>query len=302
MLLCSIAPVDTQAAFTISKVAIISECHLRNMNNFKLEGEVATPLYRWVGGKRKLLPQILPLLPAEFGTYYEPFFGGGAAYFSLQHSRAVIGDKNPELINFLRVVKSGPGHLIKALSKLRNSESEYYRVRASKPDSEIQRAARFIYLTNLSFNGIYRVNKKGDFNVPYCKEPDRPFFDGAKIWACHRKLKETEIKLGNFAETVASAKSGDLVYFDPPYTVAHDNNGFLEYNEHIFQWDDQVKLAELAKQLNRKGVRVVISNANHDSVKKLYDTDKTHLIHRTSTVSGDGSKRVKVQEILVVYA
>ncbi len=259
------------------------------------------PLYRWVGGKRKLLPQILPHLPKQFGTYYEPFFGGGAVFFALHHSKSVVGDKNPEIINLLNVVKDNPALLIRALSKLNNSSTNYYETRSHTPESCIQRAARFIYLTNLSFNGIYRVNKLGQFNVPYCKEPDRPFFDGEKIWAAHRQLKNTTIKLGGFDETVKTASAGDLVYFDPPYTVKHDNNGFLEYNESIFQWEDQIKLANTTKELAKKGVTVVISNANHESVRSLYDANKINLLERTSTVSGDGTKRVKVREILVVY-
>lgn len=261
----------------------------------------ARPLFRWVGGKQRLLPKIIPFLPSEFGTYYEPFFGGGALYFRLSPREAVLGDKNPEVTNYLQVVKESPGALVRALSRLRNSEAAYYKVRGSVPVSPIQRAARFQYLVNLGFSGVYRVNKKGNFNVPYSGESDRVFFDGNQIWRAHRCLKSATIITGEFDETVTTAVAGDLVYFDPPYTVAHDNNGFLEYNEHIFQWQDQMKLARLVKELAARGVKVVVSNANHASVRALYDEAKIYEICRRSTIAAGSKFRGEVKEVLIVY-
>jgi DNA adenine methylase len=259
------------------------------------------PLFRWVGGKQKLLSQILPHVPQKFGTYFEPFFGGGALYFNLNPKRAVIGDKNPDLVNFLSVVKDSPHALIKSLARNVNSSEAYYAVRAAIPANPIPRAARFQYLINLGFSGVYRVNRKGKFNVPYSKEENRRFFDGEKIWAAHRMLQNTQIYNGDFEETVASAVEGDFVYFDPPYTVAHDNNGFLEYNENIFQWQEQEKLALLVKKLVSRGVRVIVSNANHASVRALYDSTKIHYVRRQSTVSAESAFRGEVQEILFVH-
>lgn len=259
------------------------------------------PLFRWVGGKQKLLRQIQPYVPQRFGTYYEPFFGGGALYLALNPAKAVIGDKNPDLVNFLQVVQKNPGALIKALAQLKNSFREYYATRASAPKTTIARAARFQYLINLGFSGVYRVNKNGNFNVPYSKESNRSFFDGASIWAAHRMLQGASIRCGDFSETVEPARAGDLVYFDPPYTVAHDNNGFLEYNESIFQWREQEKLALLAKRLAARGVTVIVSNANHSSVRDLYDSRKIYEITRKSTVAAASKHRGEVKEILVVY-
>ena len=259
------------------------------------------PLFRWVGGKRKLLNKILPYVPQKFGTYYEPFLGGAALYFSLNPKSAVLGDKNPEIVNYFNTVKASPGALIRALSQNINSSENYYRIRDLKPSTHIQKAARFQYLVNLGFSGVYRVNKKGEFNVPYSKEVNRQFFDGADIWAAHRMLKGAKLICGDFSKTVANATSGDLVYFDPPYTVAHDNNGFLEYNESIFEWKEQVKLSLLVKELAQKGVKVIVSNANHFSVRDLYDEVNIKYIDRSSTISADGKKRGMVKEILVVY-
>ena len=259
------------------------------------------PLVRWVGGKRKLLSKILPFVPQKFGTYYEPFFGGGALYFALAPKAAVLGDINEELVNFLKVVKESPEELLRSLRQNTNTKAAYYAMRETRPTSAVGKAARFQYLVNLAFGGVFRVNKLGDFNVPYSHERNRGFFDEDRIKAASALLQTAEIQCADFTETVASAKAGDFVYFDPPYTVAHDNNGFLEYNESIFQWQDQEKLAALVKTLARQGVKVLVSNANHSSVRALYDEKHIQNIDRKSTVSASSDFRGDVKEILVVY-
>jgi len=263
--------------------------------------EETLPLFRWVGGKRKLLSKILPFVPKEYGTYYEPFFGGGALYFSLRPKQAVVGDVNADIVNLLQVVKDNPEELIQSLATNTNSKTAYYAMRAKNPTGTIQRATRFQYLVSLAFSGIYRVNKSGRFNVPYSHEQYREFFDANRIRTASKLLQNTTIVCGDFSETVKMAKAGDMVYFDPPYTVAHDNNGFLEYNECIFQWQDQVKLATLVKALAAKGVKVIVSNANHESVRDLYDKNYVHMIERKSTISAATGSRGDVKEILVVY-
>lgn len=262
--------------------------------------EKGAPLFRWVGGKRRLLGQIRPHLPKTFGTYYEPFLGGAALFFDLQPKRGVLADLNNDLIGFYCAVRDNPKALIAELEAYTNNKTEFLRVRSAKPTGKIKRAARFYYLVNLAFNGIYRVNKSGDFNVPYCRNPHRGIVDSEKIMAAHKALADCTIVAGDFEESVVSAKSGDLVYFDPPYTVAHDNNGFLQYNESIFSWSDQERLARVATDLQGRGVTVLISNANHSSLHKLYARAETHLIQRASTIAASGSERGKVKEILVV--
>jgi DNA adenine methylase len=254
------------------------------------------PLLKWPGGKRALLGEILPLVPASRGTYFEPFFGGGAMFFSILPSRAVLADSNQELINCYTQVKRSPHKLIKALSLLRNSEQDYYRVRAWLPTDQIERAARFIYLCTLSFNGIYRVNLKGDFNVPYGRKVHVDPCDEARILATSAALKDASLLSGDFEDTLRTARKGDLVYFDPPYTVAHGLNGFVKYNEKIFSWADQVRLAKLARTLAARGIAVVVSNAEHPSIRSLYEGFHTQLIERYSIISASSSARRQISE------
>lgn len=268
------------------------------MSTMPATNQVA-PMYRWVGGKRKLLHKILPHIPSKFGTYYEPFFGGGALFFALNPHQAVIGDTNQEVVNFLRVLQESPLALIRALAKKRNTEEDYYSIRATKPKGSIQRAARFLYLVKLGFSGVYRVNKKGEFNVPYSHEHERAVFNGGELIAGSKRLANTSIIHADFEVTTRTAKAGDFVYFDPPYTVAHNNNGFIEYNEQIFSWSDQVRLAKVASALAAKGVRVLISNANHSSLRELYRNHRMIEIQRPSTISAQGKHRTGVEEILV---
>jgi len=211
--------------------------------------EKCPPLFRWAGGKRRLISQILPVVPKSFNHYYEPFSGGAALFFKLQPANATLGDKNEELINCYQQVKSSPEEVIEALGKLKNTKTEYYKIRAALPKNRIDRAARLIYLMELSFNGIYRVNSDGGFNVPYGSKKNKEF-DFDKIRKVSKAFATTEFVCGDFGTTVKNAKEGDLVYFDPPYTVAHGNNGFVQYNERIFSWAGQIRLANASTSAN----------------------------------------------------
>lgn len=261
----------------------------------------AAPLFRWVGGKRRLLAQIRHHVPQVFGTYYEPFLGGAALFFCLKPSRSVLGDLNSDLVRFYCAVRDNPRALISELESYAKNKEEYLRVRKSKPTGDIKRAARFYYLVCLAFNGIYRVNKEGEFNVPYGRNPYRKIVDEKKLMAAHLALANSVILESDFEETVASATAGDLVYFDPPYTVAHDNNGFLQYNESIFSWADQERLVRVATKLQKRGVTVLVSNANHDSLRELYAQTETHLLRRASTIAASGRKRGEVREIFAIF-
>src|SRR5437762_8045483 len=204
-------------------------------------------LLNWPGGKRLLVKQIVPFVPEKFNCYYEPFLGGGALFFTIQPSKAFLGDNNPELINCYIQVRDQPDQVISYLSTLRNSKEDYYRIRDCPPDDDIGKAARMIYLMALSFNGIHRVNTLGKFNVPYNNKLETQICDPEKIRAVSRSLAASKIVLGDFELTVSSAVKGDFIYFDPPYTVAHKNNGFVKYNAQIFSWNDQMRLATIAK-------------------------------------------------------
>ena len=224
---------------------------------------ICAPLMKWAGGKRRLLKFILPHFGCAAGMYFEPFVGGGAVFFALGRERSIIGDANPELTNCYQQVQSSLGALIKRLRRLKNSRSDYYRVRDWEPRNDLDRAARMLYLTRLSFNGIYRQNCSGKFNVPYGFKEHLPVVDEAHLWGAHAMLTNAVIRTGDFSDTAADAEAGDTVYFDPPYTVAHGNNGFLKYNARIFSWEDQRRLAIFADQLRVRGCTVAVSNADH---------------------------------------
>jgi DNA adenine methylase len=258
----------------------------------------STPLIRWPGGKRALVSKITSKFPENFNRYYEPFFGGGAIFFAIAPENAALSDINSDLINAYAMVRDRPGELISELENYENSEGFYYEVRASRPSDIIKKSARLLYLTRLSFNGIYRVNLNGDFNVPYGKKHHLSAFDLTKLLETSEALKGVSLSVADFELATESARSGDLVYFDPPYTVAHANNGFVKYNENIFSWADQVRLAEHARTLAARGCFVAVSNADHVSVDALYGDFNKMMIERFSVIAASSAFRRQITECL----
>lgn len=258
------------------------------------------PLMKWAGGKRRLLQFILPHLDIVHGRYFEPFVGGGAVFFALRTTRSVIGDANPEVTNCYLQIQSGAELLFNRLLCLKNTESEYYRIRAWEPTNGLDRAARMLYLTRLSFNGIYRQNLSGRFNVPYGHKGHLAVADIDHLRAVQERLRRVVIRTGDFALTAADARKGDTVYFDPPYTVAHGNNGFLKYNARIFSWEDQRRLATFAMRLVNRGCTVVVSNADHTSIDGLYPGFRQFRIERPSVIAANSQFRKTVTESLFV--
>ena len=254
------------------------------------------PLLKWPGGKRALAKDIAALMPKTFNCYYEPFLGGGALFFALKPERSVLADNNSELMDCYMQVRDHPDTVIAHLSKLKNSETEYYAVRASRPTGEAARAARLIYLATLSFNGIHRVNLRGEFNVPYGHKTHLLACDPVKIYEASAVLALAQLRCGDFEQSVADAQPGDVVYLDPPYTVAHGNNGFLKYNAKIFSWEDQRRLATLAAALHCRGCHVIVSNADHPSIEALYRDFKTKKVTRASVIAASARHRRAVTE------
>ena len=256
------------------------------------------PLLKWAGGKRRLLPHIKPILPHTFGRYFEPFVGGGAVFFALSPGKATLSDINSDLITTYMAVRDDVASVMRRLAQLRNTSAEYYKVRRAEPRSAAGCAARMIYLCTLSFNGIYRQNRDGVFNVPYGRKKHLNPHDATKLYAISRRLQGCDLLVDDFENAVRTARRGDLVYFDPPYTVAHGNNGFIKYNAKLFSWDDQRRLAEVATTLKRIGVHVVVSNAFHPSVHKLYAGFRSKTIERHSVMAAASVHRRPVQECL----
>lgn len=261
--------------------------------------ESCPPLMKWAGGKRRLLPFILPHLGST-RRYFEPFVGGGAVFLALKTTESIIGDANPDVTNCYQQIQSDIDSLIKRLRRFRNNEREYYRIREWEPSDNVDRAARTLYLARLSFNGIYRQNLSGKFNVPYGYKKHLQVADEDHLRAVQLKLCDTIIRTGDFAAIAADAAVGDTIYFDPPYTVAHGNNGFVKYNARIFSWEDQRRLAILARELVRKGCRVVVSNADHPSIDELYPFFKRFRIRRPSVIAAASQFRKTVTESVFV--
>jgi DNA adenine methylase len=259
---------------------------------------VCEPLLKWAGGKRRLLPQILLVAPSKFAHYYEPFFGGGALYFSILPGEATLSDTNHNLINAYIQVRDNPDEVLNHLQRMPNSEEDYYRIRKTEPRLPSRRAARLIYLCTLSFNGIHRQNLRGQFNVPYGYKTHIDLCDEPKLSRISKNIKGRNFVVSDFESAVSGAKSGDLIYFDPPYTLAHGNNGFLKYNSKIFSWADQNRLASLAMRLREKGSTVIVSNADHPSIRELYSGFNVVVVERHSVMAASSRFRRPVTECI----
>lgn len=246
-----------------------------------------------------LLAEILPLVPKEYSTYYEPFLGGGALYFALQPKRAVLSDSNSDLIDCYTVIRDDPDAVLRKLGQFKNTKSAYLQIRGSRPTSSIGKAARLIYLTTLAFNGIYRVNLRGEFNVPYGWKKHLEVAQADRLLAVSRALAGRTLRCARFEDVLKDAEKGDFVYLDPPYTVAHENNGFLKYNAKVFSWEDQVRLAETARNLAARGCRILITNACHSSIRALYTGLRKIVVSRASRIAASAEHRRLVNELII---
>jgi DNA adenine methylase len=267
---------------------------------------IAHPPCKWAGGKTALLPEILPRLPTKIGTYYEPFVGGGAVFFALaaegRFKRAVLGDANEELMNVYDVIRREPHSLMLFLGRgFEQDEKAYYKIRAQDPKTlvPLARAARTLYLNKTGFNGLFRVNKKGGFNVPWGKQEGRRLFEDENILACSVALRETVLTSIDFGMTVASAKRGDVVYCDSPYVPLTPTANFTTYTAGGFGLADQTRLRDVAAKLVKRGVHVLLSNADTPLVRKLYRGFKIEKVQAPRRVNSKGSKRGNVGELLI---
>jgi|SRR5579883_5471 len=257
-------------------------------------------LLKWPGGKRAILKHILPFAPETFRHYYEPFIGSGALFFTLTPVHASISDSNKELTNCYTQVRDHPQAIIETLAMMKNTQENYYRVRESSPTDPIDRAARFIYLMTLSFNGLHRVNLQGKFNVPYNHKTHINPCDRDKILKVSLALTHTSITNCDFEKAIEGATAGDFIYFDPPYTVSSGPRRFIKYNDNVFSWEDQIRLARVAHRLASHGCHVLISNATHPDILELYQDYgfRVHTITRLSVVAADSKHRGKTSECL----
>jgi DNA adenine methylase len=261
------------------------------------------PFLKWPGGKRWLIPYIYNILQERtFDRYYEPFLGGGAVFFSLHPKTAVLSDINPDLVNTYHQVKERPLELIEKLKKIQVDKEMYLILREASLTNPVDQAVRFLYLNRTAFGGMYRLDREGHFNVPFGggQRTPEPLWRESLLITASELLEDAVITTADFEEVLEKAGIGDLVYCDPTYTVSHNNNGFIRYNERNFSWNDQIRLARVCKDARTRGAIVLVSNAFHQEITKLYSNAEVHILERKSLLCPNSSKRQTVQEYLFV--
>lgn len=271
----------------------------------------ARPFLKWVGGKNQLLSSFRAYYPKEYGKYFEPFLGGGAVFYDLQPSQAVLNDINTSLIGAYRDIKSQPESVIKELKKLnkkysllsQNEKKEFYyeiRTAFNKSSTSLRRTAYLIFLNKTCYNGMYRENSSGKFNVPFGTYKKPTILDEENILAVSNLLRKATLLSGSFKEAVKSAKKGDFVYFDPPYYPATKTANFTGYNSNGFLEKEQGELRDLFIELDKKGCFVMLSNSYGDYISKLYKGYHQQIVTANRAINSKGAGRGKVKEYLIL--
>ena len=289
----------------------------------KYKGANPRPFVKWVGGKRQLLKQFrdMDLYPpslyppdgfiSETATYFEPFVGGGAMFFDLLPKRAVLSDMNFELVTTYNVIKNDVEELIKKLQKhkIKNNKEYFLKIRAQKIEklSNIEIAARFIYLNKTCFNGMYRVNQSGQFNVPYANTKNPLICDEDNLRKSHKALKNTKILYQDYKKSLQKTKKGDFVYFDPPYAPLSPTSSFTSYTKDGFREKEQIELRDLFYELHKKGCFVMLSNSNSVFINKIYkelvkkdQKIKIKKVKASRMINSKASGRGEIKEVLVI--
>lgn len=258
---------------------------------------------KWAGGKRWMINKFQYLIPDKknFNKYVEPFVGGGSLFFHLEPEKSIINDINKELIITYNGIKSNYQRIqerLEYLNEIHSSET-YYRIRMEKPADEYDIASRFLYLNRTCWNGLYRVNAKNEFNVPIGTKT-KVILDSDNFKNASEILNRTRIFSDDFEKIISKARENDFLFLDPPYTVKHNKNGFIKYNENLFTWQDQVRLKIAVNRAIQRGVKVLVLNANHDSIKNLYDgLGEYHELERASVISGKKENRGIFSELAI---
>ena len=256
------------------------------------------PFLRWAGGKQWIATQLAKLIPPDSERYFEPFLGGGAVYFAALPKRAILSDVSSRLVETYQMLKDDPRAVLAAMEPWRNDEHSYYKVREMEFEDAVQRVAQFIYLNRTFWNGLYRVNKRGKFNVPFANH-GRPVFETRHLLAVSDALKQAEIQCGDFDQILAKAGAGDFVYLDPPYVSSTENRSFTKYNVDTFTWNDQVRLGQTAIELARRGCHVLVSNIDHNEIMQLYPGFSHRVISRQSILAANREYRGSTSELLL---
>lgn len=273
----------------------------------KIINKKVSPFLRWTGSKRWLVNNHFnEFLPDTFNNYHELFLGSASVFFHLKNMNSnfdrefYLSDSNEDLINTYIQLRDNPQGVIKFLKRMKNTSDDYYKVRSENPKNKEKRAAHFIYLNKTSFNGIYRVNSNGIYNVPYGKRENVDFINESLLLDVSKKLEKAIINCQCFEKGIENIKPNDLVFLDPPYTVAHENNGFIEYNQKLFSWDDQIKLKSVIEKVEEIGAFFILTNASHISITDLYkNIGLSKKLSRYSQVGGRNKTRGIFNELII---
>lgn len=266
----------------------------------------AGPIVKWVGGKTRLLPELLARLPERWNRYYEPFAGGAALFFRVSPRRAVLADSNPDLIGLYTAVASDVAAVVRRLElhRTKHDESHYYEMRTRWNDRDVswstpERAAAFIYLNKTCFNGLWRVNRSGAFNVPIGRYTDPPICVPDALRAAHDVLSRAELRCADYRRATADAKAGDFIYFDPPYDPVAPTANFASYTADGFGPDDQRALADTARELVARGCQVMLSNSDTLFIRSIYKGFRVERVKCARAINSNAAKRGDVDELLI---
>lgn len=263
------------------------------------------PFLKWAGGKTNVMSAIIPHVPPlkKGGCYWEPFVGSGALFFAVKPSNAVLSDVNYKLIECYKAVRENPETIYELLNHHfeKHSSDHFYKTRVefNSINDKYYLASCFIYLNKAGFNGLYRENMLGEFNVPFGRKLKPSFPTLNELKQISTLLSEVDFVSSSFENVTSKVKKNDFVYLDPPYTVMHKNNGFIKYNAKLFSWNDQETLKDCMDVLTARGAKVLISNASHESIRELYDGYEIIEISRTSSISANKKFRTSVNEFLI---
>lgn len=274
----------------------------------KAKNKLVAPVVKWVGGKRQLLDDITPLLPAKMTSYCEPFLGGGALLFSIQPSKAIVNDLNGELITVYEAIRDDVEGLIAELQKYENTPDCFYRVRDLDRDKEkyrsmtkIEKAARVLFLNKTCYNGLFRVNSMGEFNSPFGHYKAPNIVNEPVLRAVNKYFRENQIVFYNedFEKTLERVKKGCFVYLDPPYDPVSDTSSFTGYNKGGFGRSEQMRLKTCCDKLNARGIHFMLSNSATDFIKSLYEDYNITIVKAKRAINSDATKRGAVEEVLI---
>ncbi len=263
--------------------------------------DIILPFLKWAGGKRWLVSANPDLFSSPYDRYIEPFLGSGAVFFHLAPKKAILADRNKELIGTYQAIKDTWDRVEKELARhhRNHSKSYYYAVRNSNPRTPHTKAARFIYLNRTCWNGLYRVNLKGKFNVPLGTKTN-VVLETDNFQAIANRLQNADLQVGDFESIIDSSGPKDLVFVDPPYTVKHNLNGFVKYNEILFSWEDQIRLKNALMRAKARGAKLIVTNAYHASIKKLYkDFGEMLTLKRPSIIAAHSEHRKLCEELII---